>query len=617
VAVNSRRSQFSAQQAVTTSPYHQLSDLLRRLRQLSTKSRHDNTSYFGKLKRLRNDWDAADALARKTSASRGIPFAAFDPAISEAKTLVIELAQVAVGDVAVHFDPTDSRYAKAERRLEELGETYAGATGGSVPRMEPKPMNPPGSVALSGSAQPILSFLDPDHQPATPTVAGLTGELDALFDEAAAEQRQRDEDTRAARERARRLQEYMDLREQLATALDRAYRFPNEENERGSKPSPEGFRFWAERFVVVGEVMRQCDAEIESLGLISRLKRVAATDAPLSMKFACALLAEASSGNAEEMVSLLERSNGDQVLRRFVGWLPFVLDNLWHPYRASGSFAVSVAQAPPEATLEEARQASAAFGWRAIPIMDEPPDPRNVRTTAEVRSPADPGSETDPAPPPQARLDGEEDGGGQTDEDRVRAYLDQHGPFRLEAAKQWTDRAMQATGLTRLRLQRTEAWKAHENAMLTEWLRTRPGATDRDVMQVFGFRKTKANGMAAFQEHLKRKAQTHVREAVQHPDGELENHMDAAVASPLEQMENRETIVQYIIEYAPAKMRGAIHRLSSSERDALASHVANTCTPSLGNERSLEVIRESMLAVADEWLEQHEQDHRQRASRQR
>jgi hypothetical protein len=176
---------------------------------------------------------------------------------------------------------------------------------------------------------------------------------------------------------------------------------------------------------------------------------------------------------------------------------------------------------------------------------------------------------------------------------------------------------VQATGLTRLRLQRTTAWQAHENTILREWLRTRPAATDRDVMNAFGFGKTKANEMGAFKEHLQRKKQDRVREASQIPEGKLEHRPDTTVVSPLDQMVNRETIVQHIIEYAPEKMRGEIHRLSSRDRDLLASHVADTCTRSLGNETNPEVIRESILSVAGEWLEQHEQRRRRLASRRR
>jgi hypothetical protein len=568
VAEKSERAPTPADRAVTTSPYHKLADVLRRLRQLTTKARRENASSFGKIKALTSEWDTADALARNTSAARGIPFAAFDPAISEAKTLVIELAQVAAGDATVPFDPLDTKYAEAERRLEELGETYAGVSGEPEPRMEQNPVNPPGYITLSRSAQPILGFLDAanaaisreyarvaklhcydakskgaheewerlrrDHEqlilqlgalgaaairagalaheasrtgelirkvkdcvrkslgwistwwerhggdyrawrargltdregglvpesgqgadmppeladealallrPSSDTLCELTnqlhdiaigvpgadagpaGVLDALFVAAAAQQRQREEAATAENERAQRLQEHKDLRDQLAAALDRAYRFPNEENEQGRKPLPEGLTRWAKRFTAVGELMRRCDRAIPSLGLIRRLRGVAAATAPLPMKLACALLVQASAGETEESASVLERSNSDPDLRRFVRWLPFVLDNLWHPYHP-GSVSVSVAEPPPEATFEEYRQAGGAFGWRSASIVDEPAGPYRARATPEgstARPEAEGAKEKAAAPPLAAR---------------VRAH-DVAGDKKLQARNKW------------------------------------------------------------------------------------------------------------------------------------------------------------------------------------
>jgi hypothetical protein len=377
VAENSQRSHSCVDQAVTSSPYHKLADVLRELHQLSTKARRENTSYFGKIKQFTRDWDAADALARNTSASRGIPCAAFNQAINEAKTLVIELAQVAAGDVTVPFDPHDTKYAKAERRLEELGETYAGASG----RLPPEP-------EVSAVSE-------------TPRAIGPHDTINALFTESAAQQRLRDEAKRAKQERDRRLQEHMTLREKLAGALDRASQFPNEENEQRRKPCPEGFRLWAERFIEVGDLIRECDEAIELLRLSKRLQGIAATTAPLPMKFACALLVQASGGNTEEIADVLERSNGDPDLRRFVRWLPFVLDNLWRPYH-QGSVPVWVALPPPDATSEEYRQAGAAFGWRDISIIDEPPGARTPPTdggpAADTASRVEPSASADATP---------------------------------------------------------------------------------------------------------------------------------------------------------------------------------------------------------------------------
>jgi len=50
------------------------------------------------------------------------------------------------------------------------------------------------------------------------------------------------------------------------SALEQAWAFPDEENRQNRKPWPEGFNRWAERFVALGTVLRECDEAIENLG---------------------------------------------------------------------------------------------------------------------------------------------------------------------------------------------------------------------------------------------------------------------------------------------------------------------------------------------------------------
>src|SRR5262249_15945236 len=137
---------------------------------------------------------------------------------------------------------------------------------------------------------------------------------------------------RIAAERERRRNEYAAYRERLAQKFSDAYAFPGEETEQGRKPCPEGFQRWAERFLTLGAVMRECDEAIQNLCLRERLREVACKTAPAAMKYASALLLVASEGNAGAVASALEKANGDRELRRFVLWLPFILDNLWHPF---------------------------------------------------------------------------------------------------------------------------------------------------------------------------------------------------------------------------------------------------------------------------------------------
>src|SRR5262249_42917708 len=145
-------------------------------------------------------------------------------------------------------------------------------------------------------------------------------------------------------------------RQRLEEAFDRAYAFPSEENEQGRKPCADGFRRWSERFLEVGAVLRECDEANEGLRLVERLRTAARSSAPDAMRYACALLAEATEGRLESVASHLKNANGDGDLRRFVLWLPFILDNLWPPY-PDGNGLTRVAFSPEGTSLEEQQQA--------------------------------------------------------------------------------------------------------------------------------------------------------------------------------------------------------------------------------------------------------------------
>ncbi len=132
--------------------------------------------------------------------------------------------------------------------------------------------------------------------------------LDSLVSEAEARRRQEDEARRITDEHARRLREHAALRERLAEAFDRAYAFPSEETRQGRKPCPDGFRRWAEQFLALALVLRECDEAIEGLDLAKRLRTVAGRIAPAAMNYACALLLIAAEGKIDTLASALESS---------------------------------------------------------------------------------------------------------------------------------------------------------------------------------------------------------------------------------------------------------------------------------------------------------------------
>lgn len=206
--------------------------------------------------------------------------------------------------------------------------------------------------------------------------------LESLFASAKEKQKQQDEAQRAAEGRQQRRREHAARRERLAAAFRHAYRFTNEERQQGRKPCADGFRCWAERFVELGKIVRECDEANEVLCLQERLRAVAARTAPAAMKFACALLLVAAEANSEAVASVLERANDDGELRRFVLWLPFILDHLWCPLpRPDG--LIEMALSPDETSMEEDQRAEQALRSSPPQVPSHPaqvstPDPMSA-----------------------------------------------------------------------------------------------------------------------------------------------------------------------------------------------------------------------------------------------
>jgi hypothetical protein len=202
-----------------------------------------------------------------------------------------------------------------------------------------------------------------------PRVAEPSAILDSLLREAESRRQHENETQQIAEAYARRLKEQAALRDRLAQAFEQAWAFPDDENRQNRKPCPEGFRRWAERFISLGTVLRECDEAIENLHLRERLLAVACRTAPAEMKFACALLSLAAEGKADAVAIALEKANGDGRLRRFVLWLPCILDNLWQPLlREYGPIPIAM---PPDGTSwEDKEQAERALGWQPLCSRD-------------------------------------------------------------------------------------------------------------------------------------------------------------------------------------------------------------------------------------------------------
>ena len=206
----------------------------------------------------------------------------------------------------------------------------------------------------------------------TDPLAAPSGILESLLDGAKAKQQQEAEARQIAEERERRLRDLAAQRERLAIAFDHAFQFPNEEIEAGRVPSPDAFRRWAERFVELAVILRESDRAVEGLCLEERFRAVAGKSLPAEVKYAVALLLRASDGDAEAVAIALEGANGDEELRRFVLWLPYILDHMWQPYPNKHELFLTMAMPPEGTSREDYEQVEQAFGWAELRLPADP-----------------------------------------------------------------------------------------------------------------------------------------------------------------------------------------------------------------------------------------------------
>jgi hypothetical protein len=110
----------------------------------------------------------------------------------------------------------------------------------------------------------------------------------------------------------------------------------------------------------LGTIARECDTAIERLRFVERIRAVAQWPAPAAMKFAWAVVLLAAEGDADLLASALEKANLDGELRRFILWMNFILDSLWHPFPADDGI-IRVSTPPDGTSREEYEQAERAL----------------------------------------------------------------------------------------------------------------------------------------------------------------------------------------------------------------------------------------------------------------
>jgi hypothetical protein len=174
---------------------------------------------------------------------------------------------------------------------------------------------------------------------------GHDSDLRDLLSEAATTRQQEDAERQAQAEYRSRLAEQQARRSRMVEALSNTARSETE------------------GLLAAGAVARE-DADA-----MDKLRRAAAADAGLPLRFACKVLLLAADGDTGAVAAALEGSRGERGLRRWPRWLLYVLENLWPPD------GCPAAEVPDGTSLDEKRRADAAFGWGSlVPFADPAPN---------------------------------------------------------------------------------------------------------------------------------------------------------------------------------------------------------------------------------------------------
>jgi hypothetical protein len=195
---------------------------------------------------------------------------------------------------------------------------------------------------------------------------------------------------------------------------------------------------------------------------------------------------------------------------------------------------------------------------------------------------------------------------GQTPEQLVSWYIG-------KSPRPQIDEVVRVTGLSKLRIQRTQAWKRYEEKALDDYLQAHPDASTRDVEREFGFSPPKTVGMVAWDAHNTRK------EAAKPPQKVKEQRLtetiarfraDERAANPCAQVDDRDQLFRTILERADPNVRGQLNRLSAVERNGLLEYILSKIDATAMNDKDREKNLAIVLEVTKSWLDEFEQNQR-------
>jgi hypothetical protein len=172
------------------------------------------------------------------------------------------------------------------------------------------------------------------------------------------------------------------------------------------------------------------------------------------------------------------------------------------------------------------------------------------------------------------------------------------------------EKAVSETGLSERQIQRTQAWKDHEDRLLDRFLQSNPHCNTTDVQREFGFSPSKTIRMPAWKRHCaRREVERSQRPIKTRPLSCSILHCRPDQKSlPQEPNEDaRDRIWRWILENADQDTRAGLNRLTEADREALVEHLLANADSSGPEQADQENALSLALAVCQSWLEDHEQ----------
>ena len=174
---------------------------------------------------------------------------------------------------------------------------------------------------------------------------------------------------------------------------------------------------------------------------------------------------------------------------------------------------------------------------------------------------------------------------------------------------------MNVTGLSEWKVLRTQTWKDHAERQLDAYLRPRPDADTGDVQNALGLSRSKVVTMRAWKDHLARKNAARSRRRVESRERPLTQAVvdcraDESAVDPVATARRREQIFRAVLERSDAHTRAGLNGLRSADRDALVDHLLRSVDDERAEGREAEATVAILVAVAQSWLEEREQEGR-------